>query len=188
MNLKSFICGLFSLVLLAIPANAQIQAGKAINIMIQNVPDQDKGTINGLYPVSDSGNISVPFINQIRAAGYSHDQLARIRECRFKSAGIYRNPTIQVMENAEATSVNQEVVTVGGQVRRPGPVPYTRELTLWQAVQAAGGATEFGSMKRVRLTRNGKQKSYDATKSQFMQIPLQRNDTIEVPQKTPWGG
>ena len=64
-------------------------------------------------------------------------------------------------------------------------MPYNRTLTLYQAIQAAGGATEFGSMKRVKLFRGGKQKQYDLTQAQFMQIPLEPNDTIEVPQKTP---
>ena len=102
----------------------------------------------------------------------------------YKNSGYYTNPTIQVISNAIGANVAQESVTVGGQVRRPGPVPFARELTLWGAIQAAGGATEFGSMRRVKVIRNGNQKTYDVTKPQFMQIPLQRNDTIEVPLKT----
>jgi protein involved in polysaccharide export with SLBB domain len=78
-------------------------------------------------------------------------------------------------------------VVVGGFVRRPGPVPYNGNLTLWQAIQSAGGATEFGSMGRVKLTRRGKVKQYDVTKSQFQQIPLQPDDAIDVPQKN-WLG
>jgi polysaccharide export outer membrane protein len=74
-------------------------------------------------------------------------------------------------------------VTVGGDVRSPGPKPFTPELTLWGAIQAAGGQTEFGAINRVKLTRNGAQKSYDVTQPQFKQIPLQRNDAIEVPRK-----
>jgi protein involved in polysaccharide export with SLBB domain len=83
---------------------------------------------------------------------------------------------------------NEETVTVGGQVKGSGPVPFTKELTLWGAIQARGGPTEFGSMHRVKVIRNGVQKVYDATKPQFMQMPLQRNDTIEVPQKNILGG
>jgi polysaccharide export outer membrane protein len=58
---------------------------------------------------------------------------------------------------------------------------------LYQAIQAAGGPTEFGSMKRVKLFRGGRQTMYDVTKSQFMSIPVQPNDTIEVPQKNMLG-
>ncbi len=187
MNFNKLLLGLFALIVASISVSAQIEAGKSINITIAGVPDQDRATITNTYPVSESGMINMPFIGQVRAAGLRNEELQASLQSRYKSAGIYTNPTIQVIANAIGARVNEETVTVGGQVTRPGPVPYAKELTLWGAVQAAGGATPFGSMRRVKLTRNGNQKTYDATKVQFMHIPLQRNDTIEVPQKTPWG-
>lgn len=187
MNFKNLLFGLVALIVVSMSASAQIQAGKSINITIAGVPDQDKATITNVYPVSESGMINMPFIGQVRAAGLRNEELAASLQSRYKSSGIYTNPTIQVIGDMRGVRPDEETVTVGGQVRRPGPVPYAKELTLWNAIQAAGGATEFGSMRRVKLIRNGSQKSYDVTKPQFMQIPLQRNDTIEVPQKTPWG-
>ena len=109
--------------------------------------------------------------------------LAATIQARYRSEGIYRTPTIQVFSSAEGAGVDKQYVTVGGQVRRPGPVEYTSELTLYQAIQAAGGATEFGSLRRVTLFRGGNQKRYDVTQAQFMRIPLSPTDTIEVPQK-----
>ena len=166
---------------------AQIQAGKAINITISNVPPEDKSTVNGTYPVSDSGMINMPMIGQVRAAGLSNSALQSSLEGLYRSRGIYTNPTIQVLVTSQNSGVAAETVTLGGFVRSPGPVPFAKELTLWQAIQAAGGPTEFGSMRRVKVFRDGNQKTYDVTKAQFMAIPLQRNDTIEIPQKTPWG-
>lgn len=187
MNLKKLILAFVSLLLLSVTAQAQIQAGKAINITISGVPDQDKTTITGVYPVSDGGMINMPFIGLVRAAGMDNQSLANALQSRYRGAGIYTNPTIQVMYNDQTGKLDQETVTVGGQVGRPGPVPFSKELTLWQAIQAAGGATPFGSMYRVKLFRDGNQKTYDLTKAQFMRVPLQRNDTIEVPQKNAWG-
>lgn len=187
MNIKSTLSIVFYLVFSSLSAFCQIEAGKSINITIAGVPDQDRVTITNTYPVSESGMVNMPFIGQVRAAGLRNEELQASLQNRYRSAGIYTNPTIQVIATSIGATVNQETVIVGGQVRRPGPVPYAKELTLWGAVQAAGGATEFGSMRRVKLTRNGSQKTYDATKSQYMQIPLQRNDTIDIPQKTAWG-
>lgn len=186
MNLRSILLALFASVCVSATLSAQIQAGKSINITIANVPEQDKATINNLYPVSDNGTINMPFLGLVRAAGMKSQDLASSLQARYKSEGIYTNPTIQVIENAGAGNVDQETVTVGGQVRRPGPVPFAKELTLWQAIQAAGGPTDFGSMYRVTIFREGSQKTYDATKAQFMRVPLQRNDTIDVPQKNIW--
>jgi polysaccharide biosynthesis/export protein VpsN len=187
MHIKSFLSTALWFLLGAMAAWGQIEAGKSINISIAGVPDQDRLTITNTYPVSENGMVNMPFIGQVRAAGLRNEELQASLQNRYKGAGIYTNPTIQVIANSIGATVNQETVIVGGQVRRPGPVPYAKELTLWGAVQAAGGATEFGSMRRVKLTRNGSQKTYDATKSQYMQIPLQRNDTIDVPPKTAWG-
>lgn len=187
MSTTRLIACIFTLMMIPVTVSAQILAGKAINITISNVPPEDKATVNGLYPVSDSGMINMPLIGQVHAAGMSNAELANVLQARYKNSGIYTNPTIQVIVSGETANVVQETVTIGGQVRKTGPVPFVKELTLWQAIQAAGGATEFGSMRRVKLYRDGNQKTYDVTKPQFMAIPLQRNDTIEIPQKTPWG-
>jgi protein involved in polysaccharide export with SLBB domain len=186
MNIKSILLALLAFVFVSASGSAQIQAGKSINITIANVPEQDKATINNLYPVSDNGTINMPFLGPVPAAGMKSQDLASSLQARYKSAGIYTNPTIQVIENRGAGNVDEETVTVGGQVRRPGPVPFAKGLTLWQAIQAAGGPTDFGSMFRVTVFRDGNQKTYDVTKAQFMRIPLQRNDTIDVPQKNIW--
>ncbi len=188
MNTKKLLLGLLALIFASVSLTAQIEAGKSINITIAGVPDEDRATISNVYPVSDSGMINMPLIGLVRAAGLHNDELAASLQARYKNAGIYTNPTIQVISNTIGGKPNEETVTVGGQVKNPGSVPFAKELTLWSAIQARGGANEFGSMRRVKVIRNGSQKIYDATKAQFMQMPLQRNDTIEVPQKNIIGG
>lgn len=187
MNLKKALLLVVTMAVAAATASAEIQNGKSVKISIANVPDADKTTINNIYPVSDGGTINMPFIGLVRASGMSPQALAMSLQAQYKNAGIYNNPTIQVINTAEGDAVNQEIVTVGGFVTRPGPVPYRNELTLWQAVQAAGGATPFGSMKRVTVFRDGKSRVYDIDKAENKRIQLQRNDTVEVPQKR-WNG
>jgi protein involved in polysaccharide export with SLBB domain len=162
MNLPKVVLGFLALVFSSVIASAQIQPGKAITMTISGVPEADKSQFNMNYPVSESGTINVPYLGTIQAAGMRPEQLASLLQSRFKSAQIYNNPTIQVIVSAEGGTVNQEVVTVGGDVRSPGPKPYSKELTLWGAIQAAGGQTEFGAINRVKITRNGTQKSYDS--------------------------
>jgi protein involved in polysaccharide export with SLBB domain len=186
MNSKSIIGLLLVLLCFALPAFSQIQPGQGIQISVLGVPAEEKGRIDNTYPVGDNGTINLPFIGPVRAAGMKPEALAAALEARYRSAGIYRNPTFQVVANTLGGSIDDQVIHVGGQVRSPGPKKYNRGLTLYQAVQAAGGATEFGHMKRVKLLRGGKQRQYDLTQLQFMQIPLEPNDTIEVPQKRPW--
>lgn len=77
----------------------------------------------------------------------------------------------------------EAVVTVGGYVRRPGPVPFSKELTIYAAIQAGGGPNEFGSMRRVKVIRAGKVLNYDLTKDEQKSALVLKNDTIEVPQR-----
>jgi len=187
MNLKRILSGLAALCCLSASAWAQIQPGRAIIITISGVPSEEKARFDVNYPVSEAGTINMPFIGQVRAAGLRADQLQAQLETRYKSAGIYTHPTFQVIDST-AGKIVEQVVVVGGQVRKPGQVPYNRMLTLYQAIQNAGGASEFGSMKRVKLFRAKQQKVYDLTEMKYMQIPLEPDDTIEVPQKTWTGG
>ncbi|WP_411827070.1 polysaccharide biosynthesis/export family protein [Luteolibacter sp. AS25] len=187
MNIK--ILSIFGLLLLGIisPVLGQIEAGTSVQISIMGVPAEEKGKIDALYPVSQSGTVNLPFIGVIRAAGMRPENLASSIQNAYKSAQIYTSPTIQVVSTAEGGNVVVQMVHVGGQIRRPGPVNFQKNLTIYQAVQAAGGASEFGSLKRVKLYRDGKTLTYDLTNPQFMRVPLRPNDTLEIPQKN-WLG
>jgi len=185
MKLQRFFNGLLVLFCLTTALRAQIQSGQAVQITISGVPAEEKGRFETIYPVSESGTINMPLLGQVRAAGLTGSQLQSNLESRYKAAGIYTHPTFQVIDS-DAKKIQMQMVVVGGFVRSPGPKPWTRGITLWQAIQAAGGPTEFGSMQRVRLFRGKSAKEYDATKPQFMQIPLEVDDAIDVPEKTIW--
>lgn len=186
--MKRFFLFLALLLALLPSVNAQtaISPGRAIEIRIQGVPTEETARINNTYPVSESGFIRMPFIGNVRAAGLSPNALAQSIEASYRAAEIYTNPTIQVFATSDET-INQLTITVGGYVRRPGQVQYTRELTLYNAVQAAGGANEFGSMHRVRLIRDGKLKEYNLFETSSKTVKVEPNDTIEVPQKNIFG-
>jgi hypothetical protein len=57
-------------------------------------------------------------------------------------------------------------------------------LTLYQAVAAAGGANEFGDVKRTLLMRGKSSRSYNLNNLQDRNIVLQADDTIEIPEKS----
>lgn len=165
-----------------LPLAAQIQPGKAIQISISGVPPEEKGRFDTIYPVSESGNINMPFIGPVRASGLMAEQLASVLQQRYITEKIYTNPTFQVIDS-DAKKIDQQVVYLGGDVRSPGPKPYNRNLTLYQALQAAGGETEFGAINRIALFRNGKRIIYNLEDPEHMNVILQPNDTIDVPRK-----
>lgn len=186
-SLKLIFIGLMTVLTLLLQTQAQIEAGNSVQISIMGVPGEEKQKIDAIYPVSESGTVNLPFIGNIRAAGLRPEALASSIQSAYKAAEIYNNPTIQVISTTEGAGVRAQVIHVGGQVRRTGPIPFQKNLTIYQAVQAAGGATEFGSLRRVKLYRAGKTQTYDLTNPQFMSVPMHPDDTLEVPQKS-WLG
>lgn len=172
--------------LLPVSAVGQIESGSAIQISILGVPVAEQGRINATYPVSESGTIRMWEIGTIRAAGLQPDELARRIEAAYREAEIYTSPTIQILADSSDT-LTQQLVTVGGKVRSPGPKPFTRNMTIYDAVMAAGGPTEFGALNRVRLYRNGKAYTYDLNKGNHKLLKVYPRDTIDVPQKN-WLG
>ena len=186
--MKTFILSLLFLLTAAVPIleASPIQSGRAIQITIQGVPPTEAARINGTYPVSDGGYVRLWSIGNIRAAGVDSAALGQKIEAAYRSAQIYTNPTIKVLADSSDRLVEQ-MLTVGGKVRVPGAKPFTSGMTLFQAVMAAGGPTEFGAMNRVKLYRNGRVYTYDLGKGEHKLLKVYANDTIDVPQKN-WAG
>ena len=185
--MKSILCiALFALSLVPACLKAQIEAGSAIIITIQGVPISEQGRINATYPVSERGFITMWHVGSIKAIGLQPDVLARQIEDLSRIAEIYTSPTIQILADS-SDRLTQQVITVGGKVRVPGPKPYSRNMTLYAAVMAAGGPTEFGALNRVSLYRNNKRYVYDLSKGSHKLLKVFPRDTIVIPQKN-WFG
>ncbi|MGC4016683.1 MAG: polysaccharide biosynthesis/export family protein [Luteolibacter sp.] len=182
--MKSLLAAMFALAGLMVTAHGQtsIRAGQAIKIDIRGVPAQESARVSGEYTVSDGGTVNMPLIGLVSAAGSSPASLGARIEAAYKSAEIYTSPSVNVIASS-AEQLAKQLVHIGGHVRRPGPVEYVPGLTIYQAIQSAGGADEFGAMNRVLLTRGGKVKELDLKQEQFKRYVLEQTDTVEVPEK-----
>jgi len=181
-TLLIFLSALF----LSFTAQAQIKANQTLQIQIQGVPPGEQARLNAQYQVSSSGYITMWQIGQIRAAGKTKSQLAASIASAYKAREIYTSPTFQVIAPDESNLV-AKTFTVGGQVKAPGPKPYRDGLTLFEAVQAAGGETAFGAVNRTKLFRRGKVYTYNLKNDKHKGVKVYAADTIEVPQKD-WKG
>jgi polysaccharide export outer membrane protein len=181
---------LFLLVSLAmwLPAGqafAQIRPNEAIQITISGVPLEDQQQINNTYPVSTDGTVRLPHIGSIQAAGSTPSVLARRIEHAFVAKQIFTNPAVNVLSSD--ARLKEKKISVGGHVRRPGYIPYTQGMTVWQAIQAAGGENEFGAINRVELFRKGRRMVLNLRDDQAKHTLVRENDSINVPQKNMWG-
>jgi len=164
---------------------AEIRPMEAIQITVSGVPLEDQQQINNTYPVSKDGTVRLPHIGSIQAAGSSASGLARRIERAFIDRQIFTNPAVNVL--ASDARLREKKLTVGGHVRRPGPIPYTQGMTVWQAIQAAGGEDEFGAINRVELFRDGRRRVLNLRNDQTKHTSVRENDSINVPQKNMFG-
>ncbi len=89
-------------------------------------------------------------------------------------------------EKKEAPVKN--VVSVGGQVARPGEIEYRDNTTIFSMIWAAGGPTQFGTLKRVKVVRDGKILQMDLTNDKLKNHEfVHPDDCIEVPQMNIFG-
>lgn len=161
-------------------ADSVLRSGDPVDLKISGVPTEEQTQVNNVYTVDANGMVNMPYINKVHAAGLTPGQLAGSIEGSYRSARIFTNPTITIVMQPQTRFVN-----VGGAVKAPTRVPYTEDMTLLTAINAAGGFNDFADQKRVRLLRGNEAKVYDVR--QFRRDPgldphLNPGDRVEVPQ------
>ena len=184
-SMKKLLLSILGLILLN-SASAQISVNQTLQIAVQGVPPAEQSRLNSTYQVSKDGTIRMWIIGAVRAAGRTQDQLAQGIATAYKSAGIYTNPNFTVIVPTDL-QLAAKMYTVGGQVKVAGQKAWSNNLTLYAAIQAAGGETPFGAITRVKLFRSGKVFNYNLKEDQAKMIQVLPEDLIEVPQKT-WTG
>ena len=166
---------------------ALLQAGDPIVIAIL-APAEEASKFNSTYTISPEGVIKIPLLETpIKAAGLTHEGLARQLETACRSAGIFKDPSFKVGEPKSGCDFVPHTGTVTGEVKCGDKKVILRDgMTLYQAIMSTGGLAEFADAKRVRLIRGKKETIYDLRK-----IPpdggnnpvLKDGDVIHVPQE-----
>ncbi len=165
-----FLSFLFWACLLAAPSvHAQfagvLKPGDSVIIQLKT-PAEDAENVTTTYAVSDRGTIKLPMLDQeIPASGVTVTTLARRIETAYKAADIYTNCMINVTLPAMTeTGMANHVVNVGGEVRGSGEFPLRQGMRLLQAINRAGGFTEFAQTRKVKLIRGNQESVYDMRK------------------------
>jgi protein involved in polysaccharide export with SLBB domain len=168
------------LVTRAAHAQAPLRTGDTLDIRLSGVPADETATFNASYTVDDKGMINLPYINEVKVAGLLPNQIQDIVQNRLKEDKIYNHPTITIQTQSQARFVN-----VDGEVKSPQRVPFTADLTLMSAINAAGGFSDYAKQTQVTLTREGKVTTHNAKdirKNPSLDPKVLPGDQIHVPQ------
>ena len=140
--------------------------------------------------VRPDGRITTPLITDMVAAGKTPAQLAD--DVRAALAQYIQEPLVSVIVNRPQGSFSQQVRIVGAAVR-PTALPYRANMTVLDAMIAAGGLGEFAAGDRAKLIRvdrgSGEQREYDLHLNRLLRrgdiranVRLEPGDVIIIPE------
>ena len=99
--------------------------------------------------VRPDGNITLPLLGDIEAAGHTPAEIRKVIEGRLKT---FVKDDAAIVTLAVAT-VNSYRFTVSGNVEKPGSYSSTKYVRVSEAVALAGGPNRFASPEKMILQR-----------------------------------
>jgi len=164
----------------AIASDAPVGAHDVIEIRVFQDP-----SLNERATVGDDGAITMPAVGKIPVAGLTLTQV----EQRIKSLLEAR-----ILNKADVTvdliEAGSRPISVIGAVNRPGRIPATGNISLMQAITAAGGlAAGYGrNLYVLRTSPNGMTEQVAIDIDELMvngnpdvNLPLRANDVVNIP-------
>jgi polysaccharide biosynthesis/export protein len=157
----------------------EIGAEDVLEIAVWQNPD-----VSRTVTVRPDGNISLPLVGDVKAAGLFPEQLKdSIRE--KLEPFMASDPEVSVI----VVQVNSKRFIVQGEVNRPGVFPLRTRTTVTHAITLAGGFSEFARQNRIRVVRSrqGRQETIRVNYKRILKgrpeedIVLRPDDIIIVP-------
>lgn len=147
----------------------RLNAGDQIKVVIFGHND-----LSGEYQIDSAGEISLPLIKTIQAAGLTVLELENTIANKLKPDYL-KNPKVSVL------LAGQRPFYILGEIKSPGSYAYKPDTTVLKAVAIAGGYTYRARKKKIIITRAStgqKEKISDAANT-----PVHPGDVIEVPER-----
>ena len=121
-----------------------LQAGDVVNIRVFEEPELtlEDATID------QGGNISMPLLGDVAAAGFSPGELGERIEAAYRN-GILRDPRVFV----SLKQARENTIAVEGEVQLPGVYPWQAGDTLLVALARAQSPTETASLDEIIVFR-----------------------------------
>ncbi|MGA7966679.1 MAG: polysaccharide biosynthesis/export family protein [Gammaproteobacteria bacterium] len=128
--------------------------------------------LTGKFIVGDSGDISVPLLGTVHAAGLTARQLQKKMTASLVHTGMFVNPSVAV------EVLLYRPIFILGEVKKPGEYPYQPGMTVLTAVAIAGGFTYRAVEDRFSIIRT---EDGGSTEGLAMRdTALEPGDTINV--------
>lgn len=198
---SSLVCLLFGCVLLVgcatpppdVPAASAQQAnseyvigsGDTLSVFVYQAPELSEAGV----AVRPDGRISIPLVQDIRAAGLTPPDLAKRIEQRLKK--YVRDPNVTVIVRSFVGPFDRQVRVIG-QATVPEAIPYRDGMSLLDVMIATKGLTKFAAGNQafvIRRLPDGKEDKIHVRLSSLLNdgdmsqnIKMRPGDTLIIPQ------
>lgn len=150
---------------------------------------EDRDNESQRLRVNDNGQLEVPYVGLVQAAGKTSRELAYNVKSALEKEYYYHATVIIAVDHVSEKSRGK--VYVIGSVKGPGPqeIPPDEDYTVSKAVIRAGGFGDFANKRKVKLTRKGGQEIIVDLKRVIEEgrtnedVPVLPDDRIFVPQR-----
>ncbi len=163
-----------------VASNYRIGTDDVLTINVWHEPEVSRNV-----PVRPDGEISLPLVGDVRAAGLTPTELQNELEARFSK--YLTAPDVSVI----VAEIRSQRINVLGEVMRPGTYPLIPPMSVIDAVATAGGLKEFAKAGKIYILRtlpNGQRERMKFEYKNVLQgkhgskdILLQTRDTVVVP-------
>ena len=131
------------------------------------------------YGVRPDGKITLPLIKDIQAAGLTPERLGE--QLTQALSEYFTKPEITV----SVLQINSKKFYISGEVNRPGQYPLVTSITVFDALNAAGGFKDFANKKNIVIIRGDQRIKFNYEevlkgKNLKQNIPVENEDTIVV--------
>ena len=123
--------------------------------------------LTGQFEVSPECTITYPLIGVLEVCGLSPPEI----EKKIKDGlldGYLKNPQVSVV----IKEFRSKTLSVFGQVKKPGTLPYTVGMTVVEAISQAGGFNEMARKNAVNVTRVQHDKSTKSSSKKSYTVPV----------------
>jgi polysaccharide export outer membrane protein len=138
---------------------ATVRPGDTFEVRLGGVPVELAQEFNIGYTVSQEGTVNVPNLGPLHVAGLTPPGVEKLIQDRLVAGKIFTHPSVNINPSA-----GSRFVVIGGGVRAPQRLAWSPDLTAGSAVQLAGGLTDFGTLRGLKIIREGQVTVYDGRK------------------------
>lgn len=156
-------------------AENRIRAGDEITVRITGTST----TLDNIYAesIAETGDISLPYIDQVKALGKTPQELAADIKKAYIDGGYFRVISV-------TCALKDRFFYIRGEVRNSGRYLWSSDMTILKAITTAGGFTDFANPRDVRVDRRGQLIKVNcslAYSDPKYDIPILPSDSVTVP-------